>query len=67
MIVNTGNGLYQNGHAAIVDGPYEGLNTQIIQMGGDSSSQSVHRWTLGSSLSEKLLKGKFTYARPVKR
>lgn len=67
MIVNTGNGLYQNGHAAIVDGPYEALNTQIIQMGGDSSSQSVHRWTLGSSLSEKLLKGKFTYARPVRR
>lgn len=66
VIVNTGNGLYDNGHAAIIDGPYEGMDTQIIQMGGDHSSQSVHRSTLGYSLSAKLLKGRFTYARPVK-
>lgn len=66
VIVNTGNGLYNNGHTAIIDGPYDGMYTQVIEMGGDHSSQAVHRSTLGVSLSNKLLQGKFTYARPVK-
>lgn len=63
MIVNTGNGLYSNGHAAILTGKYRGLATPIIQMGGNGNS--VNYSTLGPSLGNTLLGGRFTYARPV--
>lgn len=62
VIANTGNGRGNNGHAAIVDSKYDGMETQIIEMGGDDNG-SVHRSYLGSSLSEKLLKGRITFAR----
>lgn len=62
VIANTGSGLGNDGHAAIVDGKYDGLNTQIIEMGGDNNGH-VHRSTLGNSLSLKLIKGRITYAR----
>ncbi|QNQ83724.1 hypothetical protein FP435_04330 [Lactobacillus sp. PV037] len=63
MIVNVGNGLYSNGHAAILTGNYHGLATPIIQMGGNGNS--VNYSTLGPSLGQTLLGGRFTYARPV--
>lgn len=66
VIVNTGNGVGQNGHAAIVDGKYDGWDTQIIEEGGNLGVDDVHRSSLGSSLSDKLAKGRITYARPVK-
>lgn len=66
VIVNTGNGVGQNGHAAIVDGKYDGWNTQIIEEGGNLGVDDVHLSSLGSSLSDKLAKGRITYARPVK-
>lgn len=65
VIANTGNGLGNNGHAAIIDSKYDGMDTQIIEMGGDSNGP-VHRSTIGYSLSQKLLKGRITYARVVR-
>lgn len=62
VIVNVKNGLGNNGHAAIVDGKYDGWDTQIIEMGGDSNGP-VHRSTLGGSLSYALAHGRVTYAR----
>lgn len=62
VIANTKKGVGNDGHAAIVDSKYDGNDTQIIEMGGDSNGH-VHRSTLGYSLSRKLLKGRITYAR----
>ena len=63
-VVAVGEGAY--GHAAIVDGKYDGWDTQIIEEGGNLGVDDVHRSSLGSSLSDKLAKGRITYARPVK-
>lgn len=66
VIANVGNGLGNNGHTAILDGPYNGWDTQIIQEGGDDGTGPVHRSHLGDSLGEYLMAGKITYARPIK-
>lgn len=66
VIVNVGTGYGSNGHTAIIDGPYRGRNTQIIEIGGIDPVGSVHRSTIGKSFRSILQDGLITYARPVK-
>lgn len=67
IIVNRGSGANYLGHTAIIDGPYKGLSTQIIEIGGDDSGP-VHRSTIGSSFSGLLQSdGRVTYARPIQK
>lgn len=66
VIVNVGTGYGSNGHTAIIDGPYRGRNTQIIEIGGIDPMGSVHRSTIVQSFQSILKEGRITYARPVK-
>ncbi|MBP2058770.1 cell wall-associated NlpC family hydrolase [Lactobacillus colini] len=67
IIANVGNGLYNNGHTAVIDGTYNEYDTQIIQMGGDDHTGPAHRSFIGRSFGDRLLSGRVTYARPVHR
>lgn len=66
VIVNVGTGYGPNGHTAIIDGPYHGRKTQIIEIGGIDPMGSVHRSTIEQSFQSLLKEGRITYARPTK-
>lgn len=65
VIVNVGSGYGANGHTAIIDSPYRGRHTQIIEIGGIQPAGPVHRSQIGASFASLLAKGRVTYARPI--
>lgn len=65
IIVNVGTGYGANGHTAIIDSPYRGRQTQIIEIGGIKPIGAVHRSQIGASFGRILASGRITYARPV--
>lgn len=65
IIVNVGRGYGANGHTAIIDSPYRGRKTQIIEIGGIKPAGPVHRSQIGASFGRILASGRLTYARPV--
>lgn len=65
VIVNVGEGYGGNGHTAVIDSPYRGRKTQIIEIGGIKPDGPVHRSQIGASFKSLLKKGRITYARPI--
>ena len=55
VIVNVGTGYGPNGHTAIIDGPYHGRKTQIIEIGGIDPMGAVHRSTIEQSFQSQFL------------
>ncbi|GAA3630023.1 CHAP domain-containing protein [Lactobacillus hamsteri] len=65
VIINVGSGYGPNGHTAIIDGPYKGRKTQIIEIGGIDPVGSVHRSIIKRSFHSILDQERVTYARPI--
>ncbi len=65
VIVNVDTGYDADGHTAIIDGPYRGRKTQIIEIGGIKPNSPVHRSQIGASFGRILKQGRITYARVV--
>lgn len=65
VIVNVGNGYGASGHTAIIDSPYRGRKTQIIEIGGIKPTGPVHRSQISASFASLLSQGRLTYARPI--
>ncbi|WP_241234178.1 NlpC/P60 family protein [Lactobacillus acidophilus] len=66
VIINVVTGYGPNGHTTIIDGPYHGRKTQIIEIGGIYPMGAVHRSTIEQSFQSLLKDGRITYARPTK-
>lgn len=65
VIVNTGSGVGNAGHTAILESKWSGNSTKIIEQGG--VGDSVNEGKFGTSFSSLLSGGSVTVARPIKK